>query len=71
MIKKGDRRIKNQTEKQWGQCSYPQTSIEVMYQIKKELKRKQLWLDHKTGRGVNREEKWNKISLYPYIPHPS
>ena len=46
-------------------------SEEIMYQIKKELKESRRWLDHKTGRRVNRKEKRNKISLYPYIPYPS
>ena len=49
----------------------PEISEEVRYQIKKELKESSYGLDHKTGRRVNCKEKWNKISLYSYIPHPS
>ncbi len=38
---------------------------------KERITRKQTWLDHKASRRVNRKEKWDKVSLYSYIPHTS
>ncbi len=62
---KGQERLKDRAKSDT--CKNIQTG---RIQDKDHHERKQpTTLDHKTGRRTNRRKKWNKISLYQYIPH--